>query len=67
MNRKSFRHACKKCYKKFLFNLIKNLRFIFKFAYKTIYTPKAGSIDEIIDLFSKQTPNLTVVQVGAND
>jgi hypothetical protein len=67
MNTKSFRHTCKKSYKELLFQLTKNFRIIFKLLYQTIYRPKPQSIDEIIDIFSKQTPNLTVVQVGAND
>jgi FkbM family methyltransferase len=34
---------------------------------KYIYEPKAGSVDAIIDQWSKETDAFTVLQVGAND
>ena len=40
---------------------------IYVFFLRKLYSPKPYSISELIDMFSKKTTNLTVVQVGAND
>ncbi len=57
----------KSYYKGIIFNMSANNNLIFMFFYKVLYRPAKGSLDDFTDRFSRSTPGVTVVQIGAND
>lgn len=57
----------KSAYKKFIFNLSANNSSLNKFFYKNFYTPKKGSLAELLNAYSKSRAEVVFVQVGAND
>lgn len=54
-------------YKRMLFNLSASDSFLYKLYYRHFYTPKKGSLAELLDVFSKTKNEVIFVQVGAND
>jgi FkbM family methyltransferase len=67
MSQSKLRHQFKSIYKQFIFNLCANRHPLYTGFYKYLYKPKKGTLAYIIDKYSRNTPNLTVIQVGAND
>lgn len=61
------KNSYSRVYKGLIFNLSANNNFIFRGFYKYFYKPRQGSLAEFTDIFSRNNPQLTVVQVGAND
>lgn len=67
MNVKKIKYSLKITYKDLLFSFAVYCRFIIKCYIYFFYNPKPGTIEHIINQFSKANPNITVIQVGAND
>lgn len=59
--------ALKNLYKNVLFNLSAGNSVLYKGYYRRFYTPKKGSLAEIIDQYSRSRREVVFVQVGAND
>lgn len=57
----------KTLYKKFIFNLSANNNPVFLAFYKHFFAPKNGSLASFTDFFSRTNPEITVIQIGAND
>lgn len=64
---KKIKSRAKKLYKKGMFALSARNSPLFTGFYTYFYTPRPNTLAEFIDYFSKQTPRVRVVQVGAND
>lgn len=56
-----------KAYRQLLFKLSASENPLFLFYYKKIFKPKIGSLDEVLDNFSKQNSPINFLQIGAND
>jgi FkbM family methyltransferase len=54
-------------FKKAVFNISANYGPLVKIFYRATYRPKAGTVAEILDKFSKLHAPVTFIQVGAND
>jgi FkbM family methyltransferase len=67
MNVRKLKNSCKYIYKDFIFSFAVNCNCIVKIIIKLFYKPKLGTVEFIINEFSKNNPKLTVIQVGAND
>ncbi len=61
------KHSLKNIYKNFIFNLCASDHPLYIGFYKYLYKPAKGSLAEIIDKYSRSTPRLSVIQIGAND
>ncbi|HMP99439.1 MAG TPA: FkbM family methyltransferase [Cyclobacteriaceae bacterium] len=67
MSEQSLRHKAKLKYKTFIFNLCANRNPVYIAFYKYLYKPKKGTLAYMLDKYSRNTANLTVIQIGAND
>lgn len=67
MNIRKFKNSCKNTYKDLIFSFAVCCKTIITIFIKLFYKPKSGTVEFIINEFSKLNPKLTVVQVGAND
>jgi FkbM family methyltransferase len=56
-----------KAYRKLLFHLSASENPLYLFYYKRFFKPRLGSLDEVLDNFSKQNSPTTFLQIGAND
>lgn len=61
------KEKAKLIYKKVIFSLSANSSLLYTSYYKYFYKAKPGSLADFIDQFSQKYPQLSVVQVGAND
>lgn len=59
--------AIKNSFKQLLFNLGATNNGIVKAFFKLPYTPKQGTLEELLDAYSKRNSSVTFLQVGAND
>jgi FkbM family methyltransferase len=64
---RKIKNKAKKLYKKGMFNLSAMNSPLYTGFYKHFYTPEPNSMAEFIDYFSKHTPHIRVIQIGAND
>jgi len=67
MSQSKLRYQFKSIYKQFIFTLCANRNPLYTGFYKYFYKPKKDTLAYIIDKYSRHTPDLTVIQVGAND
>lgn len=67
MNIRKFKNSCKNTYKDLIFSFAVYCKIIIKIFITLLYKPKSGTVEFIINEFSKINPKLTVIQVGAND
>ncbi|PKP34690.1 MAG: FkbM family methyltransferase, partial [Bacteroidetes bacterium HGW-Bacteroidetes-15] len=56
-----------KRYRRLLFNLSASENPLFLMYYRHLYKPRPGSLDEVLDNFSRNNSPVTFLQIGAND
>lgn len=64
---KTFKKIVREWYKNIVFNLSAKNSWIIKFFYSHFYQPKKGTISSFYNIYSRELPQIFVIQVGAND
>jgi FkbM family methyltransferase len=62
-----FKYRVKKIYRKFIFSLSSSENPLFLAYCRYKYKPRAGSIEEFLDNYSRENKPVTFLQVGSND